>query len=116
MNSEAERRLLTHYATLRALLDKPAGKHQTSRIYRARWYHHDSWIVATIMQRLVFPESAPPGYRHLDIMVMRGYDADPPYVRLPLAGRVSIDEVLAFLRLSEIEPDAVDWRDETVPG
>lgn len=95
-------------ATISRLLDSPALSAVPRRVWRLRYWCDDEYIVATIVQNqgAVLPDGA-----RVSVNAMRGYAHGA--VGLRLRDDFSVDDIVAFLRLDCVEPDTVDWTDET---
>lgn len=99
------------------LLNAPMKHGALSRIFRLRFFQDDDYIVASILQTFGPPRSLGAEITSkLAVFVVRPYYramGDSSAVIQHVHGDYSTDEVVAFLRLDLVNPDAADWRDET---
>lgn len=109
----------TWSARISAMLDAPAKKNATSRLFRLRFFQDGHYLVATLVQQLVAPHGVPSDQAvKVSVVLVRPYSAigmsGGAVASLQLAGQYSVDEIVAFMRLDLLDPDAGDeFRDET---
>lgn len=103
-------------ATLAALLETEVKSEVPQRLWRLRYIQDGDYLVATLAQNLNV--QAPPGAQvpKVTVYVVRPYDKTiigGSVVTQNLFGDYSTDEIVAFLRLDLVDPDSVQWHDET---
>lgn len=108
----------TWSARIAAMLEAPAKKNAPGRLWRLRYFQDDDYLVATLVQNIAPPPTAP-GQMAPKIVTY----LTRPYHRAnanggstfaqQLFGEYSCDDIVAFLRLDLLDPDSAEWRDET---
>lgn len=98
-----------HAARLSLLLDAPRMSTVQQRVFRARYWHGDEFIGASIVQRFNNEGEA----NSLSVLMVRGYDQTPSNPEMHLTGKYTPYAVVIFLRLDTMDPDELDWKDET---
>ncbi len=107
-------------ARISAMLEAPAKKNAPGRIWRLRYFQDDDYLVATLVQNITPPpgvpgQQAPRVVSFLTRPYVRANMAGSSTVSQQLFGEFSCDDIVAFLRLDLLDPDAKgsEWRDET---
>lgn len=95
----------SHAVSISTLLETPTLREIEQRLFRVRYWNGGEYTVASIVQNMHPAEN---GVK-LHIFCVRAYTA----AALNLAGLYSPDEVVAFLGLDTVDPDALHWADET---
>lgn len=107
-------RAAAHAARIAALLDKPAERDMSHHVWRMRYWLDDDYTVATIDHNL-YPKTTVEGKKEAAVItfVARGFHRVPSVVTQAIGGAYSADEIVAFLRLDLVDPETVEWKDET---
>lgn len=102
-----------------AMLEAPCKKEVPGRLWRMRYFADGDYLVCTLVQNIKTMPGTPTGSAPKVVVFLTR-----PYVRananggstftMSLFGEYSVDEIVAFLRLDTLNPDAGDeWKDET---
>jgi hypothetical protein len=107
-----------HAARLGRLLGKFENQFGTKqRIYRMRAIIENEYIVVTLLQNVPGVDAGTAREGLVRVFVNRPYTlaafGDAPPVTRTFTGQYAIDELVAFLALDKLEPDDVEWVDET---
>lgn len=114
---ERRARVAAHTETLRALLEAKLVSEVPQRIFRARIWRGEEYLVVTLTQN--HNMQAPPGAMipKVQCFVTRSYEhaqaTGASVAQLALYGQYAVDEIVAFLRLDTLDPSEVEWQDET---
>lgn len=107
------RRAQAHAAELRRMLDEPADRDTTHRVWRTRYWLDDDYTVVTLVHNL-YPKTKMDGRKEasIELFVARGYHRGEAVIR-SWGGGFHTDEIVAVLRLDLVDPDTILWRNET---
>lgn len=107
-------------ARIAAMLEAPAKKNAPGRVWRLRYFQDDDFLVATLVQNITPPpgmggQQSPSVMSFLTRPYNRANLSGSSTVSQQLFGQYSCDDIVAFLRLDLLDPDAKgsEWRDET---
>lgn len=109
-------RVSVHTKTLADLLSSHPKKETPQRIFRTRFWESGNYTVVTLVQNVNY--TPPPNQPDIKIQlfVTRPYTANQQGVSvaaMSLLGQYSVDEIVAFLGLDKIDPETLEWVDET---
>lgn len=119
MPSLAERRewMGVNSAKIAALVEAPCLAEVSQRIFRLRYWLDGEFIMVTLCDnRNVAAPTPQQIVPKVQVFAVRSYlhaAGGSSVARLDLGPGYSTDEIAAFLRLDLVDPDSVEWRDET---
>lgn len=116
-----------HAIRLAELLERPTVTEVPQRIYRAKLWvewrpsdviseaEHD-YLVISLVQNLNVPTAPNQQMPKVQVLVVRPFTqglGQASVSRLDLYGHYSVDEIVAFLTLDKLDPDELEWIDDT---